>query len=126
MQRYSLDCEFDVTRRIGWSEDDLGTHIDDVVEYLRQSSEVTGIDVTADLENGRTAAIIAFSSWEMRRYQHATSTVGVAIRAAGGKHEGLLPFSEEAHMKQDGAGWSALRSPTWLLRKAELIDDGET
>jgi hypothetical protein len=87
---------------------------------------VTEIDVTADLENGRTAATIAFASWEMRRYEHATNTVGIAIRAAGGKHEGLLPFSEEAHLKQDGAGWSALRSPTWRLRRAELVDDGDT
>ncbi len=125
MQKYSLECEFDVTRRIGWSEDDLGTHIDEVVEYLRQSSDVTGIDVTADLENGRTTVTIDFASWEMHLYEHATGTVAVAIRAAGGKHDGLLPFAEEAHLKQTAAGWSALRSPTWLLRRAELKrDDG--
>lgn len=125
MQEYSLECEFDVTRRIGWSEDDLGTHIDEVVEYLRQSSDVTAIDVTADLENGRTTVTIDFASWEMHLHEHATGTVAVAIRAAGGKHDGLLPFAEEAHLKQDGKGWSALKSPTWLLRRAELKhDDG--
>jgi hypothetical protein len=120
MQKYSLECDFDVTRRIGWTEEDLGTHIDEMVEYLRQSSDVTSVDVTADLDSGRTSATVAFASWEMHLHKHATSTVGVAIRAAGGKHEGLLPFVEEAHLKQDGKGWSALRSPTWLLRRAEL------
>jgi hypothetical protein len=125
MQEYSLECEFDVTRRIGWSEDDLGTHIDEVIEYLRQSSEVTAIEATADLENGRTNVTIAFASWEMNLYEHATGTAAVAIRAAGGKHDGLLPFAEEAHLKQDGKGWSALKSPTWLLRRADLkYDDG--
>jgi hypothetical protein len=74
MPTYRLECEFDVTRRIGWSE---------------------------------------------------TSTVGVAIRAAGGKHEGLLSFGDEAHIKQDGKGFSALKSPTWLLRRAELKREGE-
>jgi hypothetical protein len=126
MQKYSLDCEFDVTRRIGWSTDDLGTHIDEVVEYLRQSSDVSGIDVTADLDNGRTTAIIAFESWEMHLYEHATGTVAVAIRAAGGKHDGLLPFGEEAHLKQDSKGWSALKSPTWLLRRADLKRHAES
>jgi hypothetical protein len=126
MQMYSLECEFDITRRVGWNEDELGEHIDDVVAFLRQSSDVTGIEITADLENGRTTATIDFASWEMKLREHATSTVGVAIRAAGGKHQGLLPFAEEAHMKQDGRGWSALKSPTWLLRRAELARDDES
>ncbi len=126
MQKYSLDCEFDVTRRIGWTEDDLGLHIDDVIEYLHQSSDVTGVDVTSDLESGRTSATIEFASWEIHLYEHATGTLAVAIRAAGGKHDGLLPFGEEAHLKQDGKGWSALKSPTWLLRRADLLRDTDS
>lgn len=126
MQEYTLDCEFDVTRRIGWSEDDLGTHIDDFIEYLKQGSAVTGVDATADLESGRTTVVVSFASWEMNREEHAKATVGVAIRAAGAKHEGLLSFGEEAHLKQDGKGWSALRSPTWLLRRADLSSEGDS
>ncbi len=125
MPTYSLECEFDVTRRIGWSENDLGTHIDEMVEYLRQNSDVTHIDVTADLDSGRTTATIAFVTSEIRLYEHATSTIGVAIRAAGGKHEGLLSFGDEAHIKQDGIGFSALKSPTWLVRRAELKREGD-
>ncbi len=126
MQKYHLECEFDVTRRIGWSHDDLGSHIDEVVGYLRQSSDVTAIEITADLDSGRTTAIVAFESWEMHLHEHATNTVAVAIRAAGGKHEGLLPFKEEAHLKQDGQRWSALKSPTWLLRRSELTNDADS
>jgi len=126
MQSYILDCEFDVTRRIGWTDDELGTHIDHFVDYLKQSAEVTGVDVTADLENGRTAMTISFASWEMHRDEHARGTVAIAIRAAGGRHEGLLSLGEEARLKQDGKGWSALRSPTWLLRRAEVSSEAES
>ena len=53
MTDYRLRCEFDVLRRIGWSDEELGIHIDDVFERLRQSTEVRAIETEADLDTGR-------------------------------------------------------------------------
>ena len=124
MNGYRLECEFDIVRRIGWSDEDLGEHIDDVFDRLHQAAGVDGLDATADLDSGRSLIALHF---EVGRDQDAErvgrATLGVAIRSAGGSHNGLLPFSEEASLKPDRNQWSGLRTPSWNVRQVNLTED---
>ncbi len=121
MSDYRLVCDFDVKRRIGWSDDELGLHIDDVFERLRQSAEVTSIEAEADLDTGRVSMTIGVSSWEVNRNQHARTILSVALRATGARHEGIFSLSEESKLMGAKTGsWSALRGATWQLRRLEL------
>ncbi len=121
MSDYRLVCDFDVIRRIGWSNDELGLHIDDVFERLRQSAEVRSIESEADLDSGRTSLIVGLRSWEPNRVLHGKTVVSVAIRSAGARHEGILSVTEEAQLFGSKSGsWSALRGATWRLRRSEI------
>jgi len=123
---YQLDCEFDVMRRIGWSDDELGEHIDSVFERLRQSAEVRRIESEADLDTGRASLNIGFQSWELNHSLHARTVLSVAIRASGARHENILSVSEESKlMGSKTESWSALRGATWRLRRAELVTSEE-
>jgi hypothetical protein len=117
--------EFDVVRRVGWDgTEDLAHHIDNVVDRLRQSSDVKGIEADADLDTGRLRMTIRFASWEMNRADHARAVVGVAIRAASARHQGLLPELEFSQPGADKGSWSALRGAMWRVRRFE-IDSGD-
>lgn len=121
MSDYRLICDFDVMRRIGWSDDELGTHIDDVFQRLRQSSEVRSIESEADLDTGRTALTIGLRSWEVNRNLHGKTVLSVAIRAAGAQHQGIFSVTEEAKLFGSKSGpWSPLRGASWRLRKSEI------
>ena len=121
MTDYRLRCEFDVLRRIGWSDEELGIHIDDVFERLRQSTEVRAIETEADLDTGRVMLDLSVRSWEPNRNMHARTILSIAIRAARARHEGILPMSDESKlMGSKQAAWSALRGATWRLRRADL------
>ena len=127
MRTYELSCEFDVARRIGWSDEDLGEHIDDVFERLHQAKGVVVLEADANLDSGRTHVLIHVSGDDIggqpddeRRSQLARSTLGVAIRSSGGGHHGLLPFAEEAAVRPEGGRWSGLRSPSWNVRQVTL------
>lgn len=121
MTDYGLTCEFDVVRRVGWSDDELAVHVDDVFERLRQSAEVTSIEASADLDTGRVTMDVEFSSWEVNRTDHAKTVISVALRAAGARHDGLFSLAEESKlMGSKTEAWSALRGATWKVRRTEL------
>jgi hypothetical protein len=125
MLDFAIISEFDVTRRVGWDgTDDLASHIDTVVDLLRQSHEVKAIEADANLDTGRLRLMIRFHSSEVNRAAHLRAVVGVAIRAASGRHEGLLPEFEFSSAGADKGSWSALRGPTWSVRRFE-IDSGD-
>lgn len=115
---FELRCEFIVTRRIDWVDDELARHVDDVTERLHQAKGVVAVDVTADLDSGRTSITMTYSEAVEDDFEHAGSVLlGVAIRSCGGGHQGLLPFAEEASFKPETNQWSGLRVPTWEVRK---------
>ena len=125
MLDFAVISEFDVTRRVGWDgTDDLARHIDAVVELLRQSHEVNGIEADANLDTGILRLVIRFHSWEMNRAEHSRAVVGVAIRATSARHEGLLPELEFRSAGADKGSWSALKGATWSVRRFE-IDSGD-
>lgn len=117
MIMYELSSEFDVSRRIGWEDVDLGVHIDEVMDYLRQAQGVLSMDARADLDTGRVHLVMRYESLVTDDPEHLGCTLlGVAIRASGGAHQGLLPLSEEAGVKPDRHQRSGLRIPTWNIR----------
>jgi len=121
MAVFVLETEFDVTRRVGWDEtEDLATHMDGVIEVLRQSNDVRGVVADANLDTGRVSLEVTFDSWEPNRNEHARVVLGVAIRSAGGQHLGLLPEAEASGMNVEKEGWSPLRGAMWRCRKAVL------
>ncbi|MGI9665986.1 MAG: hypothetical protein ACR2N2_02635 [Acidimicrobiia bacterium] len=121
MHDYDLAIEFDVARRIGWSDEDLGDHIDDVFDRLRQARGLTGMDAEADLDTGRATVTLHYSVMTEDDPEHfGRVALGVAIRSCGGGHNGLLPFSEEAAHKPERNQWSGLRTPSWNVRQVNL------
>lgn len=125
MGRYTLTCEFDVTRRIGWTDGDLGGHIDSVFERLHQADIVKAIDADADLDSGRTTVLMTISTFESDVRHLACIVLGVAIRSCGGVHRGLLSLGEEAGTRPTETAWSGLRTPTWQVRRTSFVEEGE-
>lgn len=123
MEPYVLSIEFDVARRIGWSEDDLGIHLDAVIERLRQADGVREIEAEADLDTGRTHLTIHLLSPEPDPLHHSKLLLSVAVRSCGGGHNGLLPLGEEAALKPGRNSWSGLRIPTWNVRQVTFEPD---
>lgn len=118
MITYELAIEFDVTRRVGWSDDDLGLHIDEVFERLHQARGMLSIDGEADLDTGRSVVSMRYTDLLEDDPEHqGRVTLGVAIRACGAGHQGLLPFGEEAKVKPERNQWSGLRTPMWSVRQ---------
>ncbi|MCL1599717.1 MAG: hypothetical protein M3094_11075, partial [Actinomycetia bacterium] len=60
MTPYQISFEFDITRRIGWSDEELGDHIDDVFDRLRQADGVRSMDAEANLDSGRTQIVLRY------------------------------------------------------------------
>ncbi len=124
MAEYIIDGEFDVNRRLGWDDsDDLAKHLDEVAEILTRNSEVIRVETDGNLESGRVHLKIHLDSWEVNRVEHSRSVVGVAIRAAGGRHEGLLPEREVSGGGAEKELWSPFWGATWTVRLLELSTD---
>ena len=118
MITYELQCEFDIARRIGWADEELANHIDEVFDRLHQARGMLSLDATADLDSGRAITTVRYSSLVDDDPEHAGRVMlSVAIRSCGGSHSGLLPFAEEASLKTDRNQWSGLRTPTWNVRQ---------
>jgi len=126
MGHYRLACEFDVVRRIGWSDEELGEHIDGVFERLHQADGVKGLEATADLDSGRTTMSLMVSTFDGDPRRITCAILGVAIRSCGGVHEGLLPLGEEAVVGPERNQWSGLRTPTWRVRQTDFNEESPT
>jgi len=126
MTPYKISFEFDIIRRIGWSDDELGDHIDDVFDRLRQADGVRSLDAEAALDTGRTQIALRYVTFADDPERQGRVLLGVAIRSCGGGHQGLLPFSEEASMKPERNQWSGLRVPTWNVRQVSFSLEPDT
>lgn len=126
MTPYEISFEFDVTRRIGWSDELLGEHIDDVFDRLRQADGVREMDADADLDSGRTHLALRYMTFADDPERHGRVLLGVAIRSCGGGHRGLLPFAEEAAVKPERNQWSGLRVPSWNVRQVNFRIEPDT
>ena len=123
MTTYELAIEFDITRRIGWSDEDLGEHIDSVFDRLHQANGVVAMDGTANLDTGRSHITVRYGDVDEEDADHAgRALLGVAIRSCGGGHSGLLPFGEEATLKPQRGQWSGLRTPMWNVRQVTATE----
>ena len=120
MATYQLACEFDIVRRIGWSDEELGEHIDDVFDRLHQADGVREVEAEADLDSGRTTVSMTITTFDDDPSHLACVVLGVAIRSCGGTHVGLLPMGEEAVVKPQRNQWSGLRTPTWGIRQLDF------
>jgi hypothetical protein len=126
VESFVFVCEFDVTRRIGWDEtEDLASHLDRVVDVLRQNDDIVGIEADANLDSGRASLSVQFESWEPNRNDHARAVLGVAIRAAGGQHVGFLSDLEAAGTNVDKTQWTPLKGPMWRCRRA-VVESGDS
>lgn len=124
MAEYIIEGEFDVTRRVGWDgSEDLASHLDDVAEVLTRNTEVTRVETDGNLDSGRVHLRIHLDSWEINRVEHSRSAVAVAIRAAGGRHAGLISEREASGGGAEKDLWSPLRGATWTMRRLELSTD---
>jgi hypothetical protein len=123
MGTYRLGCEFDVVRRVGWSDEELGDHIDKVFDRLHQADGVKGVEAKADLDSGRTTVLMMLTTFDDEPRHIACAFLGVAIRSCGGEHEGLLPLGEEAIVRPQRSQWSGLRTPTWRIRQIDFDEE---
>ena len=123
MSMYELSCEFDVARRIGWEDDAVAQHVDDVLDRLRQGQGVRSMSVEANMDTGRVELVVGFDSLIADDPQHhGALMIGVAIRASGGMHQGLLPLSEEAVLRPEIGQRSGLRTPIWNVRRLSTTE----
>lgn len=122
MSSYQLACEFDIVRRIGWSDEELGEHIDAVMDRLHQASGVKEVEAEANLDSGRTTTSLKLTTFDNDPRHSACVTLGVAIRSCGGVHVGLLRLGEEAVVRSQRNSWSGLRTPTWHVRQIDFHD----
>jgi hypothetical protein len=120
MGTFQLGCEFDIVRRIGWSDEELGEHIDTVFDRLHQADGVKAVEAEADLDSGRTVLSMLIRTFDDDPRRLACSVLGVAIRSCGGFHVGLLSLGEEAIARPQRTQWSGLRTPTWRIRQMDF------
>jgi len=123
MATYQLACEFDIMRRIGWSDEELGEHIDEVFDRLHQADGVKEVEAEADLDSGRATVSMTITTFDDDPRHLACVVLGVAIRSCGGTHVGLLPMGEEAIVKPQRNQWSGLRTPTWGIRQVDIEEE---
>jgi hypothetical protein len=126
MGTFLLGCEFDIVRRIGWSDEDLGLHIDSVFDRLHQADGVKGFEAEADLDSGRTVMSMTITTLDDDPRHVACAVLGVAIRSCGGVHVGLLSIGEEGIVRPQRNQWSGLRTPTWRIRQVDFGDASAT
>jgi hypothetical protein len=122
MGTYRLECEFDVTRRIDWSDGDLGNHIDSVFDRLHQSDVVRSLQAQADLDTGRANISLTLSTFDDDPLHLACLVLGIAIRSTGAEHVGLLSMGEEGVLHPERNQWSGLRTPSWRVRQTDFVD----
>jgi hypothetical protein len=120
MGTYQLTYSFDIVRRVGWSEDDLGLHVDAVLDRLHQADGVTAVAVEADLDSGRAEFSMVLSTSDDDPQHLASALLGVAIRSSGGGYVGLLSLGEEAVVRLGRNQWSGLRTPMWMFRQSDV------
>lgn len=123
MGTYRLQCEFDIIRRINWSDEELGVHIDTVFDRLHQADGVKGVEAVADLDSGRATVSINVVTFDDEPRRIACGVLAVAIRSCGGTHVGLLSMGEEAVVGPERNQWSGLRTPTWQVRQIDLTEE---
>ncbi len=126
MTPYVITIEFDIVRRIGWSDDDLGKHLDEVFDRLRQADGVRAMDAEADLDSGRSTIAMRYMTFAEDAEMHGRTLLGIAIRSCGGAHHGLLPFAIEAAHKPERNQWSGLRTPSWNVRQVTFGIEPDT
>jgi len=122
MGTYRLECQFDVMRRIDWSDGELGDHIDAVFDRLHQSEIVRAVEAEADLDTGRATVSMTVSTFDDDPLHLACVALGIAIRSCGAEHVGLLPLGEEGVLRPQKNQWSGLRLPSWRVRQRDLKD----
>jgi hypothetical protein len=120
MGTFQLGCEFDIVRRIGWSDEELGEHIDTVFDRLHQADGVKAVEAEADLDSGRTVLSMLITTFNDDPRRLACSVLSVAIRSCGGSHVGLLSLGEEARVRPQRNQWSGLRTPLWRIRQVDF------
>jgi len=120
METFELVCEFDVVRRIGWSDEELGEHIDTVFDRLHQADAVREVEARADLDSGRTTLSMTIWTVSDDPLHVACAALGVAIRSCGGVHVGLLSLGEEGTLRSERNQWSGLKTPTWNIRQKDF------
>ncbi|GMR02131.1 MAG: hypothetical protein BMS9Abin20_0458 [Acidimicrobiia bacterium] len=126
MTLFHLTFQFDVVRRVGWADEELGDHIDTVIERLRQADGVRSIEAEGDLNTGRTNFTVRYMTFGNEPEHHGRVLLGVAIRSCGAAHNGLLSFAEEAAVKPQSNQWSGLRTPSWNVRQVTFgLDPGD-
>ena len=111
------ECEFTVSRRIPWDNDEgLRPHIDRVVDALRDDDVAAEIEADADLEStGVALSVIVVVPEDGDGEVIAREHVAAAIRECGGRHEGLLPLIDESRLQSRGSPFSGLKTPMWTL-----------
>lgn len=114
--------DFVVTRRIPWETDEgLRPHVDRVLDDLRQGDVAGEIEVDVDLVSARVLLTLAVAVAEDDDGNTedaevvAREAIASAIRANGGRHEGLLPLLDESRLETKTGPWSGLRTPLWTL-----------
>jgi hypothetical protein len=120
MGTFQLGCEFDIVRRIGWSDEELGVHIDAVFDRLHQADGVKAVEAEADLDSGRTVLSMMITTFDDNPRNLACNVLGVAIRSCGASHIGLLSMGEEAIVRPERNQWSGLRTPSWRIRQVDF------
>lgn len=111
------ECEFAVSRRIPWDNDEgLRPHIDRVVDALREYESTAEIEVNANLESANVVlAIIVVVPEHGDGDSISREQVAAAIRECGGRHEGLLPLVDESRLETRTGPFSGLKTPMWTF-----------
>ena len=111
------ECDFTVSRRIPWDNDEgLRPHIDRVVDALREHEATAEIEVNANLESASVVlTIIVVVPDHGDGDSIAREQVAAAIRECGGRHEGLLPLVDESRLETRTGPFSGLKTPMWTF-----------
>lgn len=112
-------ADFMLTRRIEWQDAaETRRHVDEVVDTLHDFEEVLEVEVEADLSLGRVRMLLVCAVLPDEDADLCVRrAVAAAIRACGGRHDGLLPLAEESRVKSNVRAWSGLRTPHWEPRR---------
>lgn len=120
MRTYTLTCKFDITRRIEWDEGALETHVDVVVERLREAEPVGEAEASVDVARGRTVLSLTLEIDDDDPRHVAALLLAATIRSCNAGHVGLLSMGEESTLRPGGNQWSGLKTPMWNVREIDF------